>query len=282
MKHISTIKELQETLSPMHVSKDSIGLVPTMGALHQGHLSLVEKSLESCDYTVVSVFINPTQFNNSADLDKYPKTLDKDLELLKAQGCDVVFTPSVEEMYPDKPATFKLNFGPLESILEGEHRPGHFQGVGIVVNKFFEIVNPTHAFFGQKDLQQYFIIKNIILSQNLPVELIQVPITRETSGLAMSSRNERLNPNERINAAIIFQSLQKSKDDLLNGMAFNEVKKGTTTLFKEQEGMHLEYFELIDTENFSKATTLNHGEMALCIAVNVGDVRLIDNLLIFS
>jgi pantoate--beta-alanine ligase len=282
LKLISTIKEIKETLSPSHLSNDSIGLVPTMGALHQGHLSLVEKSLEMCDYTVVTIFVNPTQFNNTSDLAKYPKTLGNDLKLLKSQGCDIVFTPSIKEMYPKADGISKLDLGPVESILEGEHRPGHFQGVGTIVTKFFEVVQPTHTFFGQKDLQQYYVIKNLIHSQNLGVKLIQVPITRESSGLAMSSRNARLNVNERIKAGLIFQSLQDSKNELLNGVDIDAVKKQIIALYNEQDGMDLEYFELVETENFSKVTTLKYEELALCIAVNVGDVRLIDNFLIIS
>ena len=282
MKLISTIKELKEILSPIHSSTAITGLVPTMGALHEGHLSLVEKSIELCDFTVVTIFVNPTQFNNTSDLEKYPKTLTNDLELLQTTGCDIVFTPAVEEMYPNEDEIQKLDLGPIETILEGEHRPGHFQGVGIIVSKLFKIVEPSNAFFGQKDLQQFYIVKNLIHSQRLEVNLIQVPIIREPSGLAMSSRNSRLNPNERANAAVIFQSLKNSKNDLLNGSTFDEVKQRISTFFNEQSGMDLEYFELVETQNFSKVSTLNYDELALCIAVNVGEVRLIDNLLIFS
>ena len=192
MKLISTIIELKENLSPLYVSNEVIGLVPTMGALHQGHLSLVDKSIEMCDHTIVTIFVNPTQFNNNSDLAKYPKTLDKDLELLSSKGCDIVFAPSNEEMYPSDQVYSHVNLGSMESILEGEHRPGHFQGVGIIVSKFFKIVQPTYAFFGQKDLQQYYIVKNLIRSEKLSVKLIQVPTIREASGLAMSSRNVRL------------------------------------------------------------------------------------------
>ena len=282
MKLISTIKELKDTLTAVRHSNGSIGLVPTMGALHEGHLSLVNKSVEMCDFTVVTIFVNPTQFNNAFDLEKYPKTLNKDFKLLSTTGCDIVFAPSSEEMYPDKTSLPQLDLGPIENILEGKQRPGHFQGVGTIVHKFFGIVQPDYAFFGQKDLQQYFIIKNIIHAQKLPINLIQVPIIRESSGLAMSSRNSRLNADERSNAGIIFNSLQTAKEALLNGIPIERVKKSVITLFNEQNGMNLEYFELVETAHFSNVNTLDYDELALCIAVNVGEIRLIDNLLLFS
>lgn len=282
MKLISTIEELKDTLSAIRTTNVSLGLVPTMGALHEGHLSLVNKSVEMCDLTVVTIFVNPTQFNNAIDLEKYPKTLSKDLELLSSSGCDILFTPSSEEMYPDQTRLPQLELGDIEYVLEGEHRPGHFQGVGIIVNKFFDIVQPDYAFFGQKDLQQYFIIKNIIHFKKLPINLIQVPIMRENSGLAMSSRNSRLKVSERLNAGIIFNSLQKAKAALINGTPIEQVKESVINLFNEQNGMNLEYFELVETVHFSNVKTLDYEELALCIAVNIGEVRLIDNLLLFS
>lgn len=281
MKVISTTKELKKFLPSQLDSNTTIGLVPTMGALHQGHIKLVEKSTELCDLTVVSIFVNPAQFNNLDDLAKYPKALDKDLHLLKPTDCDVVFTPSVAEMYSGG-QEIKLDFGSIEFVLEGKHRPGHFQGVGLIVSKFFKIVQPTHAFFGQKDLQQYHIVQRLIEAYGFLVNLIQVPIIRENNGLAMSSRNSRLSHEEKEDASVIYGSLQKSKEQLLKGEKIDTVKQRVSSIFKDQKGMALEYFEMVETRNFSSVSTLDHDEVALCIAVNVSDVRLIDNILLFS
>jgi len=281
MKVIRSISKLRESLSFKETSNNKIGLVPTMGALHNGHLELVKRSIKECDITIVSIFVNPSQFNSLDDLEKYPKTLDKDLDLLSSISCDIVFAPAVGEMYDGTPEPV-INFGEIESFLEGKHRSDHFQGVGQIVSKFFKIIEPTHTFFGQKDLQQFHIVKSLILNYGFPIELICVPTVREKSGLAMSSRNERLSKTEREKAALIYESLQVSKKELLNGVQIAVVKRKISDLFKNQIEMELEYFEMVDTTNFSVSSEVKKYQTAICIAVNIGDVRLIDNILLIS
>ncbi len=281
MKTFLTIEDLTKELNLVKASEKTSGLVPTMGALHQGHLSLVKQSRSECDVTIVSIFVNPTQFNNPDDLKKYPKTLDQDLELLESNGCDLVFVPSVKEMYPTKPE-LNISFGAIENALEGEHRPGHFEGVGMIISRLFTIIEPTKAYFGQKDIQQFYIIKKLIDEMGIHVDLRRAPIVRESNGLAMSSRNERLSAQERAQAAVIYQSLEQAKQKIVSGVKFPSVQQETERIFEGQSGMDLEYFEMVETKEFSSVTDFKNKEIALCIAVNVGEVRLIDNILIFS
>jgi pantoate--beta-alanine ligase len=262
-----------------HLQKNHrIGLVPTMGALHDGHLDLVRKSISSTDATVVSIFVNPTQFNNPDDFAKYPITVDADLEKLQAAGVDYVFLPTVETMYPT-PSTLKFDFGALERVLEGQFRPGHFNGVGIVVSKLFHLLRPHIAFFGQKDLQQVAIIKSLVQDLSFELTLDIVPTRRESDGLAMSSRNTRLNVQLRQEALILFRSLEKSKAKLLQGHAWEEVQREIESDFRQISEARLEYFELIHPETFENYLQFDPSKKSsICVAAFLGEIRLIDNM----
>lgn len=261
-------------------ANQTIGLVPTMGALHAGHLSLVAQAKSSSDVTVVSIFVNPAQFNNAADLERYPRTLDKDLELLEEAGVDYVFVPEVKEIYPEPPA-LQFNFGKLESTLEGEFRPGHFNGVGIIVSKLFHIIHPSHVYFGQKDLQQVAVIKRLVMDLSFDLEIIVVPTLREKDGLAMSSRNTLLTEEARELSPIIYRSLSLAKDELLKGVKWFEVKKQIHDLYREESLLRLEYFELVKSDTMEIVPTLNDRDShAICAACYVGEIRLIDNLIV--
>ena len=255
-----------------------LGLVPTMGALHDGHLELVKKSRQLVDVTVVSIFVNPTQFNNPEDFAKYPITLETDLEKLASEGADYVFVPDVAEIYPS-PTRLKLDFGDLEKVLEGKFRPGHFNGVGIVVSKLFHILKPHIAFFGQKDLQQVSIIRRLVRDLSFDIKLEIVSIKREPNGLAMSSRNARLNLQEKEKALILYKSLEKAKAGLLEGTGWKEVQRSITSAFADEPSAHLEYFELVNPETFEVYSEFIKGEKSsICVAAFIGTTRLIDNL----
>ncbi|WP_323757579.1 pantoate--beta-alanine ligase [Roseivirga sp.] len=280
MNTFKKIRELRAELLNHRLKNKKIGLVPTMGALHQGHISLVEKAKESSDLVAVSIFVNPTQFNNPEDLEKYPRNIERDLDLLCEAGCDIVFAPEVAEIYA-APHDLKINFGALENSLEGKFRPDHFSGVGQIVSKLFNIFQPHSAFFGQKDLQQFFIIKKLIDQLSFPIDIHMVPTKREANGLAMSSRNERLTQGERLEAGLIFKTLQESADAILNGTPINLVIERTNELFKQNQRLTLEYFEVVETDNFTGIPSVSDPKKtALCIAAEIGKVRLIDNLLL--
>ncbi|GIV39610.1 MAG: pantothenate synthetase [Thermonema sp.] len=262
----------------------SIGFIPTMGALHEGHLSLVRRAKEENDVVVCSIFVNPTQFNDPTDLAKYPRTLEADRRLLESVGCDLLFAPQEQEMYP-APPVLRFSFGHLEQVMEGAHRPGHFNGVALVVSKLFHIVQPNKAYFGQKDYQQYLIIRQLVADLSFPVEVVPCPIVREADGLAMSSRNRRLTPAQRREAVILYQTLQEAKQRLLNGVSVEEVKKWVASVFAplQKKDIRLEYFEVADGYTLSAVKDIHrHKEVVLCIAAYVGEVRLIDNVLLFS
>ena len=256
----------------------SIGFVPTMGALHDGHMALIRKSKSENDLTICSVFVNPTQFNNPEDLKKYPRTLVEDCKMLQKEGCDMVFAPSAEEMYPSLPR-LKMDFGRLENILEGKFRPGHFNGVGIVVAKLFNIIQPTRAYFGQKDIQQVAVIKLLIKDLSFGLELVVCETIRENDGLAMSSRNRRLDPSARVLAPKIFESLILGKELLLEGNLLSEVKNKVMEFYAENPDFELEYYEISDFETLE---TLQHldtqRKTAIILAAHLGGVRLIDNM----
>ncbi|MHA7129474.1 pantoate--beta-alanine ligase [Algoriphagus namhaensis] len=255
-----------------------IGFVPTMGALHQGHLDLVHACKQQADVTIVSIFVNPTQFNNPQDYKTYPKTLEKDLELLEKQKVDYVFVPDVADVYPEKVA-LTLDFGDLERVLEGHFRPGHFSGVGIVVSKLFHMIQPDLAFFGQKDLQQVAIIRRLVQDLSFPVHLEIVPTRREKDGLALSSRNMRLDKTERTNALTLYTSLQKAKKELLAGMPWLGVRQEVEEIFRSTPHITLEYFELVHPTTFAIREHFDPGQKnSICVAAFVGEVRLIDNL----
>ena len=259
-------------------SGNTLGLIPTMGALHDGHLTLVERAKKTGDLVVASIFVNPVQFNNPDDLARYPRTLDDDCRMLEAAGCDLVFTPAVTEMYPEPP-TLRLNFGELETVMEGAFRPGHFNGVGIVVAKLFNIVQPHRAYFGQKDLQQVAVIRRLIRDLSFPVELIRCPTVREVDGLAMSSRNRNLTPDERELAPALHQALTLAHDLLTEGQSTAQAKAAVTGFFSNNPNFRLEYVEIVNADTLQPAgEVLAPGQTAICLAAQLGHVRLIDNV----
>lgn len=262
-----------------HLQKNQqIGLVPTMGALHEGHLDLIRKSKELTDFTIASIFVNPTQFNNPEDFAKYPITVEKDLEKLASEGVDYVFLPKVETVYPS-PTKLKFDFGDLEHVLEGKFRPGHFNGVGVVVSKLFHFIRPHVAFFGQKDLQQVAIVKRLVNDLSFDLKLEIVPTRRESDGLAMSSRNLRLNSTERTKALILFNSLEKAKSELLAGKNWSDVQNQIKEDFGNDPFTKLEYFELVHPESFESYSQFDrYQKSSICVAAYIGDTRLIDNL----
>jgi pantoate--beta-alanine ligase len=258
-----------------------IGFVPTMGALHQGHASLFQISAAENDLTVASIFVNPIQFNNAADLEKYPRTLDKDLEILEKAGCNIVFSPSQETMYPSNPL-ININFGSLEKVMEGKFRPGHFNGVAIVVAKLFNMVQPDNAYFGQKDLQQYMIIKQMVKDLSFQVNIRACPIIRENDGLAMSSRNMRLSKEARQIAPKIKEALDLASG-FISQLSPAEIKEKVKDFISKVPEIELEYFEIADSETLAPVINVKeHKGIALCIAAHLDRVRLIDNILLFS
>ena len=272
--------DLKKVIAKLKSTNQSIGLVPTMGALHQGHLSLVQMSKLQYNVTVVTIFVNPTQFNNPTDLDKYPRTEKKDLELLSDVACDIVYIPSVDEIYSKNP-TLSLNFGDFETVMEGKNRPGHFNGVGLIVMKLFGLIAPTGAYFGQKDLQQFKIISALVVDFELPIKLHMAPIIRESNGLAMSSRNERLNSEQSNMASFIYTTLKNAEKSLRNGIDFKLIIKDVEKVFLEESSIQLEYFEIVDFETLQNISIVNEGDrLALCAAAIVAEVRLIDNIII--
>lgn len=249
-----------------------------MGALHQGHLDLVQTSKSNMDVTVVSIFVNPTQFNNPEDFKKYPITVEADLEKLESMGVDYVFLPTVETMYPNS-ASLTLDFGDLERVLEGSFRPGHFNGVGIIVSKLFHLIKPHLAFFGQKDLQQVAVIKRLVQDLSFDIQLEIVPTRREEDGLAMSSRNMRLNNEERQKALLLFNNLITAKKHLIEGLDWPLVKSKVEMAFEVVEDARLEYFELVHPDTFEIMNDFDPNQKSsICVAAYIGEVRLIDNL----
>lgn len=277
MKVINNISEITSYLNGFISTGKKIGFVPTMGALHFGHLTLVNISKEQNDITVVSIFVNPTQFNDKQDFEKYPRNTEEDLKKLSETGCDLVFMPNEKEMYPEKEST-KFNLGKIEEVMEGKFRPGHFQGVAIIVNKLFEIVKPNNAYFGQKDFQQLAIIKRLVIITNSTVNIISCPIIRESNGLAMSSRNSRLSKTEFDNASIIYSTI-KQLSDFIENNKFSEFKSWALINIDANNLFKTEYIEIVDSKNLEIVTNLkNHESITCCIAVFCGQVRLIDNI----
>jgi len=279
----TTISQIRSALKPYYAEK-SIGFVPTMGALHEGHLSLIQASKQENDLTVCSIFVNPTQFNNQADLLKYPRVLAQDLEMLREVGCDYVFAPEESEMYP-QPLSLGIDFGDLERTLEGAYRPGHFKGVGVVVAKLFNIIQPQKAYFGQKDLQQFLIISQLTNQLNFNIHLKACPTVREKDGLAMSSRNRRLNEAQRQLAPKIYQALQLAEKALKKHASVESAKKTALQFLNDFSVFEVEYFEIVSAENLVQLPPNMKVEefgkpVAVCTAVKLGDIRLIDNILI--
>lgn len=280
MKVISTVNELQSELKLLQLSP--VGFVPTMGALHEGHLSLAETAVKQCPLVVISIFVNPTQFNDKTDLKNYPRTIDSDLDLLKKalRENDIVFTPSEKEIYPETD-TREFHFGNLDNVMEALHRPGHFNGVAQVVSRLFEIVKPDIAFFGLKDFQQLAVIKSLVKQTSDKVKIIGNPIIRETDGLAMSSRNRLLDSDIRRNAPIIFKTIS-SVSDMLRKKEISEIKTSVAENINRIPGFRVEYFDIVDdTDLFpvtKKAEMKRDKRYFGCIAVKAGQIRLIDNI----
>ncbi len=273
---VNKITALHEKLKSFN-SSDTIGFVPTMGALHEGHLSLVKQAISETDVVVVSIFVNPTQFNDPKDLERYPRTLETDLKMLEKTGCHIVFAPVAAEIYPN-PDTRVFTFGNLENVMEGKHRPGHFNGVAQVVSKLFEIVKPHKAYFGLKDFQQLAIIKNMVAQFNFAVEIVSCPIVREETGLAMSSRNELLTVEERKNASIISHTLFKSRE-LTEDKSVNELKRWITETINKNPYLTVEYVEIVDDIQLQPIKSWDEKTVKVCcVAVFCGKVRLIDNI----
>ncbi|MCK9411634.1 MAG: pantoate--beta-alanine ligase [Prolixibacteraceae bacterium] len=278
MKLFRSIKELQQTLAADRIAGLTIGFVPTMGALHLGHLSLVERAGRENDRVVVSIFVNPTQFNDPHDLRIYPRTLDADMALLSGCRCDYVFAPSVEEIYPE-PDTRKFDFGSLGSVMEGHFRPGHFNGVAQVVSRLFDLVKPGKAYFGLKDFQQYSIIKNMCLILKLPIGIVACDIVREADGLAMSSRNALLTPEHRAVAPQIYSTLQLALKEA-GHFAPDVVKRHVADRINSLGLLKIEYFEIVDELTLKTVSSWKRkGTKVGCIAVFAGKVRLIDNII---
>ena len=276
MIRFTTIKETQTWAHEQRGKGLTIGFVPTMGALHPGHISLVERARRENDIVMCSIFVNPIQFNNPEDLKKYPRTLETDLAMLKAAGCDVVFIPTVEEMYPEE-VNKSYEFGKLADVMEGAFRPGHFNGVAIVVKKLFDITLPHRAYFGEKDFQQLQIIQALVRIENLDVEIVPCPISREADGLARSSRNERLTPEMRAASPFIYQTLKEAKNKATTHNAA-EIIAFVEMNFKSHTLLELEYFSIASGTDLQPVTDIiSDGDMGF-IAVFAGDIRLIDNI----
>ena len=280
MEIISDNQELHTYLREIRSGNKTIGFVPTMGALHDGHLKLIENSVIQNDVTVCSIFVNPTQFNNQADLKNYPRDTKSDLEKLETANCKVVFLPSIEAMY-EKEFFLNLDFGYLEVIMEGKYRPGHFKGVGLIVTKLFNLVNPDRAYFGQKDLQQLVLIKTLTKELLFNIEIVAVETVREKDGLAMSSRNQLLSIEHRKKAPAFHAALSIARDQLKNGETVSAVKTFIENHLKPIEDLDLEYFEIVDATSLKPIDKYTPSQQtALCIAGYLGKVRLIDNILL--
>lgn len=277
MQIFREIPPLKAFLVEKRLSGQTIGFVPTMGALHDGHLALIKNSKSDNSLTVCSIFVNPAQFNNASDLQKYPRTLDQDIQLLQSVKCDVLFCPEPAEMYGTT-SLIQFDFGQLDKVMEGEFRPGHFSGVALVVSKLFHIVEPTIAYFGQKDWQQFAVINRLVKELNFNVMLKSVPTVREQDGLAMSSRNMRLNGDQRKQAVVLFDCLNQARSLLKGGKSISDVKSVVQQHVNKND-LRLEYFEVADSENLTVLKNVDDSASPiLCIAAFVGDVRLIDNM----
>lgn len=281
MLTVNTVKELKSAVKSAREAGKSIGLVPTMGALHEGHKSLVDRCRKENDVVVVSVFVNPTQFNNKEDLRTYPRTEEADKALLEAAGCDVMFMPSVEEVYPE-PDTRVFNLGPVAEVMEGPMRPGHFNGVAQIVSKLFMMVEPDRAYFGEKDFQQIAVIREMVRQEGFKLEIVPCPIVREADGLAKSSRNVRLTPENRAVAPNIYRLLSESLD-FAKSHTVDETIKFVTTGINAYDAMEVEYYQIVDGITMQPISAWTDTRYAVgCITVYCGDVRLIDNITYFK
>ncbi|MDQ9889174.1 pantoate--beta-alanine ligase [Acinetobacter pittii] len=275
MKTETTIQGLAASLNPARAARKIIGFVPTMGNLHEGHLTLVREAKKLCDVVVVSIFVNPTQFGPGEDFDNYPRTLEQDSRLLADVGCDIIFAPSVEQMYGTQPRLTNISVSQITDALCGSSRPGHFDGVALVVTKLFNIVQPNYAFFGQKDYQQLAVIRQFVQDLNIPLEVIGVPIVRAADGLALSSRNGYLSPEQRQVAPVIYQSLKQAEQHLHQGKDLQQVLEDIKTQLTDN-GFVVDYVEARQS-NLLSATQFDR-DIVLFIAAKLGATRLIDNL----
>ena len=271
-------KELKKYLAKLNNSL--IGFVPTMGALHQGHISLIKKSNKSCNITICSIYVNPTQFNNTDDFLNYPKTIKDDIKILQDNNCDILYCPENTDLYKANEKPKKYNFNGIELCLEGEHRPGHFDGVATIVEKLLNIINPQKIFFGEKDLQQLMIIKTLVKQKKKLTEVIGCPTVREENGLAKSSRNQHLSKIDREYCGIIYKQLLNF-EKLLKKMDLSDLKNQIITNITNSKKIRIEYLELINLDTFQSVTTHHHNiKYAVCIAVSVSGIRLIDNIIL--
>jgi len=278
LKIFTTKQEVSQYLQQLQLAGQSVGFVPTMGALHQGHLSLLAQAKQQTHVVVCSIFVNPTQFTDPKDLEKYPRPIAADIAKLEQAGCDVLFNPPVHEMYAGH-ENWHLDIGEIEHLLEGKFRPGHYQGVMQVVNKLFQIINPDMAFFGQKDYQQVMVIEQMIKRLSLPVKLVMCPIEREPDGLAMSSRNIHLTADDRRHALVLSRALNIALVDWEAGTSLEAAEQQAAQLITQESGTELEYFILADGQTLHKATPASKKIVAL-VAARVGNTRLIDNVII--
>lgn len=277
MEIVELVAETKAKISKFKAQGKTIGFVPTMGALHKGHLSLTEASVKNNDITIVSIFVNPTQFNNPKDLTTYPRTLEEDLEKLSAYKPDLIFVPSVSEIYPE-PDTRIFNFGMLDRVMEGKNRPGHFNGVAQVVSRLFDIIKPNNAYFGQKDFQQVSVIKQMVNDLKLNINIVPCPIIREKDGLAMSSRNVLLSDEQRKNASKISETLFKARN-LATKLSVTQLKNWVVEEINNNSYLTVEYFEIVDDTTLEQIKDWKESNNKVgCITVQVGKVRLIDNV----
>lgn len=277
MQTIHSIKELQACLSEAKNAGKSVGLVPTMGALHEGHASLVRRSVKENDVTVVSIFLNPTQFNDPKDLERYPRTLESDCKLLEQCGAQIAFAPSVSEMYPE-PDTRSFSYPPTDSVMEGARRPGHFNGVCQIVSKLFMITEPDRAYFGEKDFQQICVIRRMVADLGFKMDIVPCPVIREASGLAMSSRNSLLTPDEKVLAANIYRVM---KESLSRGLSVRETEAWVTDTLNAIEGLEVEYYSIVNGETLAEVNSWDDAPHIVgCITVYCGHtpIRLIDHI----
>lgn len=283
IKQFTSASELHHFLAELKNDGKEIGFVPTMGALHDGHMALIDRAMKENNQVVCSIFVNPKQFNNADDLAKYPRTVEEDIKLLSKHNCHVVFVPSVIEIYPNE-VSQKYNFGSLEALMEGEHRPGHFNGMAIVVKRLFEIVNPHRAYFGEKDFQQLMIVRKLVEMEGMGIEIVGCATSRELNGLAMSSRNNLLTENQRNEASVIYKELSSIAKSYRNNV--NEMNELISTSIKRINsivGFEVEYLTLVNGETLQPLGSHGDSEKPhLFTAVKVGNVRLIDNLPIIA
>ena len=280
MQIFTKVFDLQNHLSQLRAKGLSLGFVPTMGALHSGHLALINHASRENDISLISIFVNPTQFNNKSDLEKYPRQVDSDIAKLEETGCDLIFLPSEDEMYPEKVEADKIDLNGLDTVMEGAHRPGHFDGVATIVGRFFEIINPTRAYFGEKDFQQLLIIRQLTKVMKLDVEIIPHPIERSEKGLALSSRNQLLSSDDQEKSLIIWQSLNWMKDNYENYTS-NELINLVSERFKGSD-LELEYAQIVNENTLTPIDSWSNTDHARAfIAAYISGVRLIDNLQLF-